>query len=305
MINRALIRIKVVQLVYSYYQNEERDLAKAEKEFLFSLDKAYELYNYLLLLMVELTEAQRKRLDINRAKHLASEEDLAPNTKFVENLWISQLKQDPEFQQYLVQTKMSWNEDFIRSMLDQLLASEIFKTYMQSAERTFEEDREFWRNSFRNLIFNNEQMIELLEESSLYWNDDLDTVQTFVLKTIKQFNTTTEGGQLQPKFRSLDDRQYAVDLFRNAIIHGQEYRNLIELHARNWDIERVAMMDTVIMQIAISELMNCPQIPTVVTLNEYIELAKTYSTKKSGGFVNGILDKLIKQLQEEGKLLKK
>ncbi|MGL4993479.1 MAG: transcription antitermination factor NusB [Bacteroidales bacterium] len=305
MINRALIRIKVVQLVYSYYQNEERDLAKAEKEFLFSLDKAYELYNYLLLLMVELTETQRKRLQINRAKFLASQEDLSPNMKFVDNMLVAHLKQDPAFREFLSQNKMSWNEDFIKALLDELLASEVYKEYMSSSESSFEADRDFWKSSFRNLVFGNEKLIDHLEECSLYWNDDLDIVQTFVLKTIKQFNVELEDAQIQPKYRTDEDGQYAIDLFRNAIVHGQEYRDMIDANIRNWDLDRVAMMDRIIMQIAIAELINCPQIPTIVTLNEYIDLAKSYSTKKSGHFVNGILDKIVKELQQEGVILKK
>ncbi|MGL4412328.1 MAG: transcription antitermination factor NusB [Bacteroidales bacterium] len=304
MINRALIRTKVVQLVYSYYQNEERDLAKSEKEFLFSLDKAYELYNYLLLLMVELTETQRKRLQINRAKFLASQEDLSPNMKFVDNLLIAHLKQDPAFSGYLSKNKISWDEDFIKSLLDELLATDVYKVYMNSEDNGFEADREFWKTSFRNLVFGNEKLIDHLEECSLYWNDDLDIVQTFVLKTIKQFNSELGDAQIQPKYKSEEDGEYAINLFRSSIVHGKEYRDMIDNNIRNWDLDRVAMMDRIIMQIAIAELINCPNIPAVVTLNEYIDLAKSYSTKKSGYFVNGILNKIVKDLQQEGVILK-
>lgn len=304
MINRALIRIKVVQLLYSYYQNEERDIVKAEKELLFSLDKAYELYNYLLLLMVELTDAQNKRIEVAKSKFLASEEDLNPNTKFVDNLFVYHLRQDPDFRTYLSQHKLAWDEEFVRDMLDLILSSEIYTEYMASEERSFEADRELWRVLFKTFICDNERLSDLLEETSLYWNDDLDIVQSFVLKTIKQFKPVEEA-QILPQFRSDEDREFAVLLFRNAIVNGEQYKNYIQSYSSNWDIERIALMDIIIMQLALAEIMTFPAIPTMVSLNEYIDLAKKYSTLKSGYFINGVLDRVVRNLKEEGLLLKK
>ncbi|MGL5787111.1 MAG: transcription antitermination factor NusB [Bacteroidales bacterium] len=304
MINRALIRIKVVQLLYSYYQNEERDIVKAEKELLFSLDKAYELYNYLLLLMVELTDAQNKRIEIAKSKFLASEEDLNPNTKFVDNLFVYHLRQDPDFRKYLSQHKLAWDEEFVRDMLDLILSSEIYTEYMASEERSFEADRELWRVLFKTFICDNERLSDLLEETSLYWNDDLDIVQSFVLKTIKQFKPVEEA-QILPQFRSDEDREFAVLLFRNAIVNGEQYKNYIQSYSSNWDIDRIALMDIIIMQLALAEIMTFPAIPTMVSLNEYIDLAKKYSTLKSGYFINGVLDRVVRNLKEEGLLLKK
>lgn len=304
MINRALIRIKVVQLLYSYYQNEERDLVKAEKELLFSLDKAYELYNYLLLLIVELTDAQNKRIEVAKSKFLASDEDLNPNTKFVDNLFVYHLRQDPAFRTYLGQHKLAWDEEFVKDMLDLILSSEIYEEYMNSEERSFDEDRELWRVLFKTFICDNERLSDLLEETSLYWNDDLEIVQSFVLKTIKQFKSVEEE-QILPQYRSDEDKEFAVQLFRNAIVNCEQYKNYIRSYSSNWDIERIALMDIIVMQLALAEIMTFPAIPTTVSLNEYIDLAKKYSTLKSGYFINGVLDKVVKNLKAEGILLKK
>ncbi|MGL4806425.1 MAG: transcription antitermination factor NusB [Bacteroidales bacterium] len=304
MINRALIRIKVVQLLYSYYQNEERDMARAEKELLFSLDKAYELYNYLLLLIVEITDAQNKRIETAKSKFLASDADLNPNTKFVDNLFVYHLRQDPAFREYLSMHKLAWEEEFVKDLLDLILTSECYQDYMNSATRSFEEDKDLWRTLFKTFIVDNERLVELLEESSLYWNDDIEIVQSFAFKTIKQF-TQSEESQLLPQYRSDEEKEYAIQLFRNAIVNGQEYKELITKYTNNWDINRIALMDVIVMQIALAEIMTFPAIPTSVSLNEYIDLAKTYSTLKSGYFINGVLDRVVRNLKEEGVLLKK
>lgn len=304
MINRALIRIKVVQLLYSYYQNEERDMARAEKELLFSLDKAYELYNYLLLLIVEITDAQNKRIETAKSKFLASDQDLNPNTKFVDNLFVYHLRQDPAFREYLSMHKLAWDEEFVKDILDLILTSECYQDYMNSSVRSFEEDKDLWRALFKTFIVDNERLAELLEESSLYWNDDIEIVQSFAFKTIKQF-TQSEESQLLPQYRSDEEKEYAIQLFRNAIVNGQEYKELITKYTNNWDINRIALMDVIVMQIALAEIMTFPAIPTSVSLNEYIDLAKTYSTLKSGYFINGVLDRVVRNLKEEGVLLKK
>ncbi|MGL5227384.1 MAG: transcription antitermination factor NusB [Bacteroidales bacterium] len=304
MINRALIRIKVVQLLYSYYQNEERDMARAEKELLFSLDKAYELYNYLLLLIVEITDAQNKRIETAKSKFLASDEDLNPNTKFVDNLFVYHLRQDPAFREYLSMHKLAWDEEFVKDLLDLILTSECYQEYMNSSTRSFEEDKDLWRTLFKTFIVDNERLAELLEESSLYWNDDIEIVQSFAFKTIKQF-AQSEEPQLLPQYRSDEEKEYAIQLFRNAIVNGQEYKDMITKYTSNWDINRIALMDVIVMQIALAEIMTFPAIPTSVSLNEYIDLAKTYSTLKSGYFINGVLDRVVRNLKEEGILLKK
>ena len=307
MINRVLIRMKVMQLVYSYYQKEDRSLAAAEKELMFSLEKSYELYHFLLLLMVELTEMQQRKLDNARHKHLASATDKNPNLKFIDNLFIQHLKSDLQFQKYCSNQKISWvnEQEFLRKMLDQILTSDLYTEYITSADISYQSDREFWRAIFKNIILEDEYLAETLESISVYWNDDLEVIGTFVLKSIKQFKPENGVNQpLLPMFKDVDDREFAVNLFSKSILNEQEYRKLIDSHTQNWEMDRIAFMDIVIMQTAVAELMCFPTIPVNVTLNEYIELAKSYGTPKSGVFVNGVLDSLINQLKSEKKIMK-
>ncbi|MFZ4456259.1 MAG: transcription antitermination factor NusB [Bacteroidales bacterium] len=307
MINRVLIRMKVMQLIYSFYQKEDRSLAAAEKELMFSLEKSYELYHFMLLLMVELTELQERKLDSARNKYLPSASDKNPSLRFIDNQFIKQLKSNLDFQKYCNNQKISWTNEseFLKQMLDKVLTSELYQSYIAETEVSYAADREFWRSTFKNLILEDEYLSEVLESISLYWNDDLDVIGTFVLKSIKQFKPESgENQALLPMFKASDDRDFAFTLFCQSILKEKEYRELIDAHTKNWEMERIAFMDIVIMQTAVAELLNFPSIPVNVTLNEYIELAKAYSTPKSGVFVNGVLDSIINQLKSEKKILK-
>lgn len=307
MINRVLIRIKVMQLTYSYYKNDNRSLATAETELMFSLEKSYELYNYLLLLMVELTQFQGRRLDAGRNKLLPTEENKNPNTRFIDNRFIRQLNENVQFKEYLNNQKISWanEQEFVRILLDRIIESKTYADYMSAEEDSYEADREFWRSTFKNIIIEDADLAEVLEGNSLYWNDDIDIIGTFVLKTIKQFNPAKgEKQSLLPMFKAEDDREFAITLFRKAILCEKEYRELIDKHTQNWEMDRIAFMDIIVMQIALAEIFNFESIPTNVTLNEYIELAKTYSTPKSGYFVNGVLNNVINQLKSEKRIVK-
>ncbi len=307
MINRVLIRMKVMQLIYSFYQKDERSLATAETELMFSLEKSYELYNYLLLLMVELTQLQERRLDVARNKLLPTEQEKNPNIRFVDNRFIRQLKDNIQLNDYLSQQQISWmnEQEFLKNMLEQILASQLYQDYMTSSDDSYDCDREFWRAIFKTIILEDTYLAETLEEQSLYWNDDLDIVGTFVLKTIKQFKSGNGIKQpLLPMFKADEDREFAVTLFRQSILREKEYREMIDKHTSNWEMDRIAFMDIVVMQIALAEIFNFASIPVNVTLNEYIELAKTYSTPKSGFFVNGVLNNLVNQLKSENRIVK-
>jgi len=307
MINRVLIRMKVMQVLYSFYQKEERSLAVAEQELLHSLEKSYELYHFLLLLMVELTDFQDKRVDAARNKFLPTHEDKNPNIKFVNNRFVESLRQNKSLNAYIESQKISWiNEPiFLKNLMDQILASDIYTDYMNETESSFESDRDFWRNIFKTIILEDDFLHETLESISLYWNDDLIVIGTFILKTIKQYDPEKGADQaLLPMFKASDDKEYAVKLFRQSILRDEEYRQMIDEHTKNWEMDRIAFMDIIIMQTAICELLNFPTIPVKVSLNEYIELAKSYSTPKSGVFVNGVLNSLVNQLKLENKLTK-
>ena len=305
MINRVLIRLKIVQIVYAYYQNGGKNLDTAEKELFFSLSKAYDLYNYLLLLMV--TKQANKRLNAAKNKLVPTKEELFPNTKFVENRFIAQLEVNKQLLEFSNNQKKTWeNEaDFVKTLCDKILESDIYKEYMASETSSYEEDRELWRKLYKNIIFNNIELDQVLEDQSLYWNDDKEIVDTFVLKTIKRFDEKNGAKQeLLPEFKDEEDQDFARRLFRRTILNADYYRHLISENTKNWDLDRVAFMDVVIMQIALAEILSFPNIPVSVSLNEYVEIAKLYSTPKSGGFINGTLDGIVNSLKKENKLTK-
>ena len=307
MINRVLIRLKIVQIIYAYYQNGGKNLDTAEKELFFSLSKAYDLYNYLLLLMVEVTKQANKKLNAAKNKLIPTKEELFPNTKFVENRFIAQLEVNKQLLDFAGNQKKTWeNEaDFVKSLCEQIMESDVYKEYMASETSSYEEDREVWRKIYKKIIFNNAELDQVLEDQSLYWNDDKEIVDTFVLKTIKRFEEKNGAKQeLLPEFKDDEDQDFARRLFRRAILNSDYYRHLISENTKNWDLDRVAFMDVIIMQIALAEVLSFPNIPVSVSLNEYVEIAKLYSTPKSGGFINGTLDGIVNQLKKENKLTK-
>ena len=305
MINRVLIRIKIIQIVYAYYQNGSKNLDAAEKELLFSLSKAYDLYNYLLMLMVAVANYAQRKLDSRLQIDDVTKTKL---TALVENKFIRQLEVNKQLVDYVSNQKRTWDNDstIVKNLFDTVITSDIFNDYLTEGETTYEADRELWRKIYKNYIKDSEDIEAFLEEQSLYWNDDKATVDTFVLKTIKKFDEAKGADQpLLPEFKDDEDREFAIRLFRRSILNGEEYRKMIEENTRNWEFDRLALMDIIIMQVAVAEMLSFPNIPLSVTLNEYVELAKNYSTHKSGSFVNGTLDGVVLMLQEQGKLLKK
>ncbi len=306
MINRDLIRRKIVQLTYAYYQNGNHNMDNAEKELLFSLSKAYDLYNYMLQLIVAVTKEARKRYDVElaRAQREGAE---APSQKFVFNRFAVQLEENKMLGDWIDAKHSSWDDDieFVRKLYTNITASEVFQEYMASEEDNYEADREAWRKFYKNFVMSNEELDALLEEKSLYWNDDKEVVDTFVLKTIKRFEQENKADQeLLPEYKDLEDRDFARKLFRSTILNCDQYQRYMSDASRNWDFSRLAYMDVVIMQIAIAEMVNFPNIPASVTINEYVDLAKVYSTPRSGGYVNGMLDNIGRFLIDRGIIAK-
>ena len=307
MINRVLIRLKIVQIIYAYYQNGGKNLDTAEKELFFSLSKAYDLYNYLLLLMVEVTRYANKRLEAGKHKLAPTKEDLNPNTRFVDNRFIAQLEINKQLLEFENSQKKNWDNtpEFIKALCEEIMDSDIYKEYMSAEASSYDEDREFWRKIYKKIIVRNERLDGILEDQSLYWNDDREIVDTFVLKTIKRFDPKNgEKQELLPEFKDEEDKEFARRLFRRTILNEDYYRHLISDNSKNWNIDRVAVMDVVIMQIALAEILSFPNIPVSVSLNEYVEIAKLYSTPKSGGYINGTLDGIVNQLKKDNKLTK-
>lgn len=307
MINRVLIRLKVVQVIYAYYQNGGKTLEAAEKELFYSLSKAYDLYKYLLLLMIEVTQYAERRIDNRRHKLRPTYEDLNPNTRFIDNAFMAQLMQNAQLEEFRANQKRSWDDegDFVKHLFERIEESNVYQEYMAKGTLSYEDDRELWRKLYRTFIAQNDEIDELLEEQSLYWNDDKAIVDTFVLKTIKRFEPENGAEQeLMPEYKDDEDKEFARKLLRTAINNAEAYRKLMENNAKNWDMERFAFMDILIMQVALAEILSFPSIPTTVSLNEYVEVAKMYSTPKSGSFVNGMLDSIVNQLKRENKLNK-
>ena len=306
MINRELIRIKIVQLVYAYYQNGNRNLDNAEKELLFSLSKAYDLYNFLLELIVAVSREERHRVEIatQRAQREGKE---IPSTKFVDNKFATQLEDNKMLRQWVETQKQTWDDniEFVRKLCMLIEDSAIYREYMEAQDDSYEEDREVWRKIYKQLIQENDDLDQLLEEKSLYWNDDKEVVDTFVLKTIKRFDPKNSSRQeLLPEYKDDEDKDFARKLFRATILNADTYQRYMSETSRNWDFSRLAYMDVVIMQIAIAEMLTFPNVPVSVTINEYVDLAKLYSTHRSGGYINGMLDAIARYLVKTGKMMK-
>ena len=307
MINRELIRLKLVQITYSYYQNGSKNPAAAEKELLLSLSRAYDLYNSMLLLMIELNRMALRMLEMrqSRAKRLGENDLMSP--KFVENRFMKQLEANKQLREYKDNQRFDWadQEEYVRSLYGKIEESEFYKAYMSSGKDSYEEDREIWRLIYRHLICNNEELDAVLEEADLYWNDDKVIVDTFVLKTINRFTPESTAEQpLMPQYKDTSDQEFATCLLEKAIENKEYYYNLIASTTRKWDIKRVALMDRIILQLALAEIISFPDIPVSVSINEYVEIAKMYSTSKSGKYINATLDNIAKRLIEENKLIK-
>ena len=309
MINRVLIRTKVVQILYSYMLTRpECTLSKALKDLDGCLDKTYELYHYLMRLPVELTHIQEMRLDDARNKYLPTEEDLHPNTKFVNNRLVKALADNEQLQQFAEEHTVTWNDDpiFERLMLDKVLKSDPYNSYMEDAEDSIGADSQLWQQLMKQVILTDENMADAIEQRSLFWSeDDMDLIGQFVCKTFRRLADGEEDAIL-PMFKDEEDSDFGKELFQATVTQMPENNELIDelVQSSRWDKDRIVLMDRIIMCAALAELRTFDKIPTAVTLNEYIELAKNFSTAGSGQFVNGILNNAVKSLKKQGKILK-
>jgi N utilization substance protein B len=293
--------------VYAYFQNDEHDAKKAENELIHSLKKSYELYFYLLLLLVEITKLYNKRIAQRKTRLLPSKEDMNPDLRLSNNRFVRLLTQSKILNEFVEDNDLSWdeNENYVRGLLDRILASDIYKEYVATSANDFAADRDFWKKVFKQIICEDADLNDLLEDQSLYWNDDVEIVESFVLKSIKKFTPDMSDEELfLPMFKDQEDNDYAKKLLYSTLSNGNELRALLDKHTQNWESERVALMDMIIMQIATTELLTFPTIPINVTLNEYIDIVKAYSTAKSAAFINGVLDAVVQELKKENKLNK-
>lgn len=309
MINRVLIRAKVVQMLYAYMVSKDSmTLTTAKKELTKSLDKSYELYNALLKLMIELTDVQDLRLDEAKHKFLPTEEDLNPNMRFVENEFVKRLRADQTLADFVDDKKINWRDDelFVRLLLDKILRSEEYQEYMEMPKTSLVRDGEVWYQLMKKVVLPDENLLEHLQSMSVYYtDDDLQIMGQFVIKTIRRFEDE-EAQPILPQYKNDDDGKFGEQLFSKAVAEMEENNSYIDqfVKTEKWDVERIALMDRVVMCTALTEIRNYPSIPVNVSLNEYIELAKDYSTPRSGQFVNGILNAVVNKLRADKVIIK-
>jgi N utilization substance protein B len=300
MINNMLIRIKVIQIVFATTQQGTVNLDSAEKELRLSFQYAYDLYFRYLLLVVEITNLYEKQVALRKNKFLPTPEDLNPNMKLVNNQFAKQLIENNTLQAYVNEHGLPWenNLNLLKTLLNHILDSEKYQDYLKEPADSYRADRDFWADVFLAYIAGNQQIAEVLEDVSIYWNDDITTAERTVLNTIRRFSRSSgKTHELLPMFGSQDAEAFAVTLFRQAVINGKEYQTRIEKHLKKRTTERVANMDLVILQVALAELINFTYIPVRLTINEYVEIAKYYSSPQSTKFVNAVLDALVKELK--------
>ena len=306
MISRRLLRIKALKALYAHLKSESDSLMASEKTLVASIDKTYDLYFQMLSLIVEVARYADERQQAAMLKKLPTYEDLNPNRKFVENSVVHLIAESDSVNDYLAAHKLSWARypELIKALYSQLEQSEYYKKYMTSQERSFREDLALVTDFYTNELESSEMLEEVLDEQSILWNDDLGFALIMVTRTLSNMRPSHRDVKVLPKFKSEEDLDFAMELFEKAAVNYDSNLEVIEQFTRNWDIERIAFMDNVIMVTAMAELISFPSIPVKVTLDEYIEIAKYYSTASSSTFINGVLDKVVTMLTEEGRINK-
>jgi transcription antitermination protein NusB len=308
MLNRRYLRIKVMQALYGFFQSDTRDLAKSERELFSGIEKIYDLYVYQLALLLELQHVANIVQEEAKEKYLPTKAELDPNLKFIENKFIKQLSENIHLKREMNNRRISWNNEFelVKRIFNTIKASEAYEKYMSSPENNYKEDKSFILEVFKEFIADFELVNHLYEEKSLHWGDDIYLVNPQVVKTIEAFNENSQPDhELFPLYKDKeDDMDFVKDLFRQTVIRNEENEKLIGDKTKNWEVERIALMDVLLMKMAITEVLHFSNIPVKVSLNEFIEISKMYSTPKSKIFINGILDKLIADFKKSNMLNK-
>ena len=304
MINRVLIRLKVVQVIYAYYQNGGQKTADADRELAQSIDSAYSLYKTLLFIPVAWARQIRKSVaKQQRMKEHVSRRELL----LADNRLLAQMESNPELDAYVQSNDFEWlfESDWLQNSITAILESDAMEEYIQNEKFDFEADKELVRKLYKQFIEESEDLDTLLEEQNIYWNGDKELIDSFVLKTIKAFEDGKVGEQpLKTEFKDDEDRQFAIDLLHHGLEMAQEREEIVAANCRRWDPSRLAFLDVIIIQVAMAEMLNFPQIPLKVSINEYVELAKLLSTPASGSFVNGMLDTIVKDMTAQGRINK-
>lgn len=305
MLNRRYLRIKTMQTLYSYFQQDKADIGFYEKELFKSLDKIYDLYVYVLALFNDIHHTAHLVIEENKNKRLPSKEDLDPNLKFINNSLLVALSHSTELKKEISNRKISWQNDFdlVRKLYSELRATDVYKAYMASPEQSVKEDKQFLITVATEFLYEHELLNHLFEEKNMHWADDTFGAFSMVSRTFEAYNSGTM--HLQPLYKDAeDDKNFISVLFRKTIAGDKEYETLIDQKTKNWELDRIASMDVLLMKMAIAEFLNVSNVPVKVSLNEYIDISKEYSTPNSKTFINGVLDKIISELKQGNKIQK-
>ena len=305
MFNRRFLRIKIMQALYAYFRDEKADATMAEKTLFTSIDKSYELFLYLLSFLNNLQFVARISIEEARVKKLPTEQDLNPNTKFVNNLFLTALNENKQINDAWKSYKVSWqnDQDLVRKVYNEIKGTDFFKEYMQSKEQSFTEDKKFIQTILESFLYEHELFNFWFDEKNIYWNDDYYYGFYFLSNWM---DIVSESKMPSPKtFRDeTDDKKFISELFLKTILHSNEFEEMIIEHTKNWELERIASLDVLLMKMTLTEIVYLQNVPIKVSMNEYIEITKEYSTPQSGGFINGILDKIVIELKSQNKIQK-
>jgi N utilization substance protein B len=306
MINRRHIRVKVMQSVYAMIKSYDDDVLKEEKFIKHSIKRMFDLYVLLLDLLVEVQKLAVEKQEISKKKYLATKEDLSPNRKFVENKLIKKIAESSSLTLYKeAQNLDNWSKDdeYIKIIWDLLQNSVLFSEYLNSSEDSFNSDKDFVVTFFKEIIAPNLKLADYFEGENITWVDDIPFVNTWVVRSLSK-QKSSNAFKLGSLYKNQDDQDFVSDLFKKVILNHHSFENDIKIHTPNWETDRIADMDMILIKMGVCEFLNFPFIPTKVSINEYIEIAKDYSSDKSGYFVNGVLDKLSREFLKDKKIVK-
>ena len=306
MINRRHIRVKVMQSAYAMIQSHEDDIVKEEKFLKHSIKKMFDLYVLLLRILVEVQKHAEQKIEISKKKYLATKEDLSPNTKFINNQLIKKIAESSAIALHIEAQKLdnwSLDDEYVKIIWDELSKSDLYKKYLSTIEDSYKVDKSFVIDFYKEIIAPNEKLAEYFEDTNITWVDDIPFVNTWVVRTLNKQNTNGSF-LLGSLYKNKDDEDFVSELYKKVILNHHKFEEDIIKHTPNWESDRIADIDMILIKMGICEFLHFPSIPTRVTINEYIEIAKDYSTQKSSYFVNGVLDKLSKEYTQSKRLVK-
>jgi len=308
MISRRLLRIKILQALYAHYKSEGKTINQSEKDLFFSIEKTYDLYHLLHLLIIDIRNAAIEKIELAKHKQIPVHDDLYPNIRFIENKLILQFQENYRLHKYIKIRKLSWINypGLVKNLLRLLEGSEEYKIYMEAESSDYEADKKIIIDFLACYVADYDDLHQAIEEQSIFWNDDIEFIASMLIKTIKKYRSNNKyNGPLFELYKTAEDKKFVKDLFRKSVLKETDYRNLIDKYTVNWEIDRIAFMDILVMQLAISEMIWFAEIPVKVSLNEYLEIAKFYCTERSSNFINGILDKIVHNLRRDKVIIKK